>query len=61
MSEPNHKKAPNLMLTALVLWLVLVSVGPILVVLIHAAIPLVIVVGVVLIALRLVFSHTGRW
>jgi hypothetical protein len=50
-------KPPNLILTVLVLWVVLMSIGPVLVVLIHAAIPLIIVLGVLAVAL----FHTRRW
>jgi len=40
---------------------VLVSAGPTLVSLIHAAVPLVIAVGVVALLLRLVYFHTRKW
>lgn len=40
---------------------ILVSAGPTLVALAHAALPLVIAGGVIAIALRLVFFHTRRW
>jgi hypothetical protein len=53
MSESNQKKSSNLILTSLVLWLVLVSVGPLLVVLVHATPPLVIAIGVVIVAIKL--------
>lgn len=40
---------------------VLVSAGPTLVKLAHAAVPLVVAVGAVVAVLRLVFFHTRRW
>jgi hypothetical protein len=39
----------------------LVSAGPTLVALAHAAIPLILVVGFVTVVLRLVFFHTRKW
>ena len=51
----------NLLLTVLVIWLVLMSVGPVLVVLFHAAVPLVIAVGLVFVAVRLALYFTRRW
>ncbi len=49
------------LVVAIVALAVLVSAGPTLVALTNAAVPLVIVVGVVVVALRLVFFHTRRW
>jgi hypothetical protein len=40
---------------------ILVSAGPTLVALANALVPLVIVLGVLAIALRLVFFHTRKW
>jgi hypothetical protein len=40
---------------------VLVSAGPTLVALAHAAVPVVIAVGIVAVIVRLVFFHTRRW
>jgi hypothetical protein len=49
------------LLAALVAWAVLMSIGPTLVALVQAVVPLVIVLGVVVAILRLVFFHTRRW
>jgi hypothetical protein len=49
------------LIAAIVALSVLVSAGPTLVALANAAVPLVIAVGVVAVALRLVFFHTRRW
>ena len=51
----------NLLVTVLVIWLVVMSVGPVLVVLFHAAVPLVIAAGLVFVAVRLVLYLTRRW
>lgn len=51
--DSNKKKSSSLILTSLVLWAVLVSVGPLLVVLVHAALPLVIAIGAVVVAIKL--------
>jgi len=59
MSDSNHKKSGNLILTSLVLWAVLVSVGPLLVVLAHAAVPLVIAIGAVVVAIKL--AGRDKW
>lgn len=56
-----HGKSITVLLVAVVIWAVLVSAGPTLIELIHAAIPLVIVAGVVVAVLRLVVFHTRRW
>jgi hypothetical protein len=60
MAEPSHKPT-NFLFTVLVAWLLLLSAGPILIVLIHAAIPLVIAVGLMVVLLKLVLFHTRRW
>jgi len=39
----------------------LTAAGPTLTALMHAAVPLVIAVGVVAVALRLVYFHTRKW
>lgn len=49
------------LLVAIVVLCLLVSAGPTLVALAHAAIPLVLVVGFVAVVLRLVFFHTRKW
>jgi len=49
------------LIVAIVFLSVLVSAGPALVALVNAAVPLVLVVGVVAVGLRLVFFHTRRW
>lgn len=54
-------KPATLLLVAIVVLCLLVSAGPTLVALAHAAIPLVLVVGVVIAVLRLVFFHTRKW
>lgn len=41
--------------------ILLVATGPTLLALSHAALPLIVTVGVVAIAVRLVFFHTRRW
>ena len=56
MSQP-----VTLLLVAIVVLCLLVSAGPTLVALAHAAIPLVLVVGVVVVVVRLVFFHTRKW
>lgn len=60
-SQMVHSKPISLLLVAVVVWAVLVSAGPTLVSLIEAAIPLIIVVGVVAAVLRLVVFHTRKW
>jgi hypothetical protein len=49
------------LVAAIVVLCFLVSAGPTLVSLVHAAVPLVIVGGIVAAVLRLVFFHTRRW
>jgi hypothetical protein len=49
------------LVACVVLLAVLVSAGPTLIALIHAAVPLVIAIGLVAAVLRLVFFHTRRW
>lgn len=56
-----HNKPLNLLLAVMVVWLIILSAGPMLVELIKAAVPLAIVVGVVLIILRLLLIHSQRW
>jgi hypothetical protein len=56
-----HGKSITVLLVAVVVWAVLVSAGPTLIELIHAAVPLVIVAGVVAAVLRLVVFHTRKW
>lgn len=51
----------RLLIVAVAVWLVLVSAGPTLVELVRAAVPLVIVVGLVVAVLRLVHFHTNKW
>lgn len=51
----------RLLIVAVAIWLVLVSAGPTLVELFHAAVPLVIVVGLVVAVLRLIHFHTNKW
>ncbi|HET7052974.1 MAG TPA: hypothetical protein VFI09_03540 [Solirubrobacterales bacterium] len=51
-------KPMMLLIIAIVTLSVLVSAGPTLVALAHAAVPLVIVGGIVAVVLRLVFFHT---
>lgn len=48
------------LIIAIVALSMLVSTGPTLVALAHAAVPLVVAVGVVAVVLRLVFFHTRR-
>jgi hypothetical protein len=56
-----HKSPTNLIVTAAIGLMVLAALTPSLVVLSHALLPLIVVVGVVLIVVRLVFFHTRRW
>jgi hypothetical protein len=49
------------LIIAIVALSMLVSAGPTLIELAHAAVPLVVAVGVVAVALRLVFFHTRNW
>lgn len=49
------------LIVAIVVLCLLVSAGPTLVALAHAAIPLVSVVGIVVVVVRLVFFHTRKW
>lgn len=60
MTSPSHKPT-SFLFAVIVTWAVLLSVGPVLVVLIHAAVPLVIAAGVMVAVLRLVLFHTRRW
>lgn len=58
----SHSSPPGKLLLVLIIALaVLVSAGPTLIALAHAALPLVIAGGVVAAVLRLVFFHTRRW
>jgi hypothetical protein len=54
-------KATAWLIAAVVGLAVLTAAGPTLVELAHAAVPLVIAVGVVAVALRLVYFHTRKW
>jgi hypothetical protein len=56
-----HKSPTNLIVTAAIGLMVLAALTPSLVVLSHALLPLIVVVGVVLIVVRLVFFHTRKW
>jgi hypothetical protein len=60
MTSPSHKPT-NFLFAVVVTWVVLLSAGPILAVLLHAAVPLVIAAGVVVVVLRLVLFHTRKW
>ena len=59
------RQSPNRLVPALiaciVLLAVLVSAGPTLVALLHAAVPLVIAIGVVAVVVRLVWAFTNRF
>jgi hypothetical protein len=57
----SHGKPFSWLLAAVLLWAILASIGPTLVALIEAAIPLVIALGVVAIALRIALFHTRKW
>lgn len=57
----SHKSSLNLILIGLGVWAVLVSAGPTLALLMKAAVPLVIAVGIVAVALRLTLFHTRKW
>ena len=56
-----HSKSISWLLAAILLWAILASVGPTLIALIDAAIPMVIALGVVAIALRIALFHTRKW
>jgi hypothetical protein len=56
-----HKSPTNLIVTAAVGLVVVAALAPPLIALSHALVPLVIAVGVVVILVRLVWSHTHRW
>lgn len=58
----SHSSPPGKLLLVLVIVLaVVVSVGPTLVALVHAAVPLVIVGGIVAVVLRVVWHFTNRY
>jgi hypothetical protein len=57
----SHGPSPGKLLLGVVVLIALCSVGPMLVALLHAAVPLVIVGGIVAVVVRLVFFHTRRW
>jgi hypothetical protein len=54
-------KPVTYLIIAIVALSMLVSTGPTLVALAHAAIPLVVAAGIVAVVLRLVFFHTRKW
>lgn len=56
-----HASPTRLIVAGVIGWLILASVGPTLIELMRAAVPLVIAVGVVFAVLRLVLFHTRRW
>ncbi len=56
----SHGPSGKLLLGAVAV-IALCSVGPSLIALAHALVPLVIVGGIVAVVLRLVFFHTRRW
>jgi len=55
------KQPGGLLVTAVIALVLLAALAPLLIELSHALLPLVLVVGVVAVALRLVFFHTRRW
>lgn len=57
----SHGLSAGKLLVGVVVLVALCSAGPTLVALLNAAVPLVIVGGVVAAVLRLVFFHTRRW
>lgn len=57
MSE--HGSKP--LMIALLIWLALLSIGPVLVLILHAAVPLVIAAGFVFVVVRLTLHFTHRW
>jgi hypothetical protein len=57
----SHGLSTGKVLLGVVVLVALCSAGPTLVALLHAAVPLVIVGGIVAVVLRLVFFHTRRW
>lgn len=60
MATPG-KQPGGLLVTAVIALVLLAALAPLLIELSHALLPLVLVVGVVAVALRLVFFHTRRW
>ena len=61
MTNPGMKTPGGLLVTAIITVVLLAAAAPLLIALGHALLPLVFVVGVVAIALRLVFFHTRKW
>ncbi len=61
MSQGAAKPKTTFLIVAIIALTVLVSAGPTLIALVHAAVPLVIAVGIVAVVLRLVFFHTRNW
>lgn len=58
---PAMNKTTGFLIGSFVLLCLLVSAGPVLIALLGAAVPLVIVGGIVVAILRLVFFHTRKW
>lgn len=57
----NKHGGTNPLLIVLLIWLALLSVGPVLVLVLHAAVPLVIAGGIVFALVRLVLHYTHQW
>jgi hypothetical protein len=57
----SHKSPTTLIVTAVAALLIVSALAPPLISLSHAVVPLVIAVGILAIALRLVFFHTRKW
>lgn len=55
------QKPTTFLIVAIATLCVLVAAGPTLVAVMHAAVPLVAVGGVVAVILRLIFFHTRKW
>lgn len=60
MANPGAKP-PGLLITALMVFVLLAAAAPLLIELSRALLPLVVALGVVAVAVRLVFFHTRRW
>jgi hypothetical protein len=61
VTSPGTKSPGGLLITAIVALVLLAATAPLIVALSRALLPLVVVVGVVVVAVRLVFFHTRGW
>ena len=61
VTSPNMKSPGGLLITATIALVLLAATAPLLIELSRALLPLVVVAGVVVVAIRLVFFHTKGW